>query len=73
MSKAIVTQGVKEWIEVITERFGVENTTLQVTEEAFTIMLDTSITANRNVWVGRYCRRTGMGMFRDRRDKQREN
>ncbi len=73
MAKIAETQGGKEWLEVLNKAYGVHNTRLNVSEEAFTAFLSEGITGpNKTIMVGRYCRNTMRGVIMDRRSTNRE-
>jgi len=71
MSKLIETKGARHWLQQLKSSYNLSHTTLNISDSAFTVMLDSSITGNNNVLVGRYCRYTKVGVVRDRRSERR--
>lgn len=67
--QTVETKGAKEFMLKVNKTFGIRNTRLVDTDNAFSIFLDTDATRHRNIMVGRYCKVTKLGVIMDRRAK----
>ena len=56
----IETQGSAQWLGELRRRYSLEFTTMNSSEEAFTVLLTRG--KKDNILVGRYCKTTGKGV-----------
>ncbi len=68
MASLTETMGASSFIKTLNTVFGINNTRLVDTDDAFSVFLDlTGANPNLNVMVGRFCKRTLKGVVMDRR------
>lgn len=70
-SKVVFVGNAKDWIKELDKRFGIKNTRLHETNEAFTVFMATPKLINLNIMVGRYCKVDKYGVILDRRGNDR--
>lgn len=63
----IETQGSKDWITELRRRYDLKETTMNESDNAFTVLITRG--KHHNIIVGRYCRVTGNGVVLDKREK----
>lgn len=56
----IETQGSAQWLGELQRRYRLEDTTMNSSEGAFTVLLTRG--KHHNILVGRYCKTTGKGV-----------
>ncbi len=61
----IETQGSKNWITALRRRYDLKETTMNESDNAFTVLITRG--KHHNIIVGRYCRITGNGVVLDKR------
>ena len=65
----IETQGSTQWLGELRRRYLLEDTTMNSSDEAFTVILTRG--KHHNILVGRYCKTTGKGAVLDKRKEVR--
>lgn len=65
----IETQGSKEWLAELRKRFDLKHTTMNDSDNAFTVLITRG--KHHNIIVGRYCKVTGKGVILDKRKEVR--
>lgn len=66
----IETQGSEQWLGELRRRYRLGDTTMNSSEEAFTVILTRG--KHHNILVGRYCKTTGKGVVLDKRKEVRK-
>lgn len=65
----IETSNLKDWWDVVRQRYSPKDTILNESDEAFTIL---QVRGKQNILLARFCRTTGVGVVLERRQHQRE-
>ena len=66
----IETQGVVQWLGELRRRYLLKHTTLNDSDNAFTVLITRG--KHHNIIVGRYCRVTGNGVVLDKRKEVKD-